>query len=153
MATTGKGPLNYTTTIEATKSASECIAKLAQHGASAIGITYALTKPTGLSFSIGTPYGPRAFALPVNVRGTHKALCEGYKKGAVPNRYTTLDQAERVAWRVLKDWLEAQLALIEAGVADMTQVMLPYMQGDDGLTVWQRYLEREDALALEAGSG
>jgi hypothetical protein len=35
-----KGPLNYTTTIDATKSASECIARLAQHGASAIGITY-----------------------------------------------------------------------------------------------------------------
>jgi hypothetical protein len=54
-----------------------------------------------------------------------------------------------VAWRVLKDWLEAQLALIEAGVADMSQVMLPYMRGDDGLTVWQRYLEREQA-AIEA---
>jgi hypothetical protein len=28
--------------------------------------------------------------------------------------------------------------------------MLPYMQGEDGLTVWQRYLEREQA-AIEAG--
>ena len=146
----GKGPLNYTTTIEATKSASECIARLAQHGASAIGITYELTKPTGLSFVITTPYGPRTFALPVNARGTHKALQEGYRRGHVPNRYTSLEQAERVAWRVLKDWLEAQLALIEAGVADMSQVMLPYMQGEDGLTVWQRYLEREQA-AIEAG--
>ena len=89
--------------------------------------------------------------LPVNVRGTHKALQEAYRRGKVARRYTELDHAERVAWRVLKDWLEAQLALIEAGVADMTQVMLPYMQGDDGLTVWQRYLEREQA-AIEAGS-
>ena len=145
-----KGPLNYTTTIDATKSASECIARLAQHGASAIGITYELTKPTGLSFVIDTPYGPRSFALPVNVRGTQKALQENYRRGKIPRRYSELDQAERVAWRVLKDWLEAQLALIEAGVADMTQVMLPYMQGDDGLTVWQRYLEREQA-AIEAG--
>jgi hypothetical protein len=149
--TVSKGPLNYTTTVEATKSASECIARLAQHGASAIGITYELTKPTGLSFRIDTPYGPRTFALPVNVRGTHKALQEGYRKGRVPNRYTSLDQAERVAWRVLKDWLEAQLALIEAGVADMTQVMLPYMQDNRGLTVWQRYLEREQS-AIEAGA-
>jgi hypothetical protein len=145
-----RGPLNYTTTIEATKSASECIARLAQHGAGAIGITYALMKPTGLSFVIDTPYGPRSFALPVNVRGTHKALQEGYRRGAVPNRYNNLEQAERVAWRVLKDWLEAQLALIEAGVADMTQVMLPYMQDEGGMTVWQRYLEREQA-AIEAG--
>jgi hypothetical protein len=149
--TATKGPLNYTTTIDATKSASECIARLAQHGASAIGITYDMFKPTGLHFQITTPYGPRTFALPVNVRGTHKALQEAYRRGRVAHRYTELDQAERVAWRVLKDWLEAQLALIEAGVADMAQVMLPYMQGDDGLTVWQRYLEREQA-AIEAGS-
>jgi hypothetical protein len=149
MMAVSKGPLNYTTTIEATKSASECIARLAQHGASAIGITYELMKPTGLSFVIDTPYGPRTYALPVNARGTHKALQEAYRRGRVSRRYTELDQAERVAWRVLKDWLEAQLALIEAGVADMAQVMLPYMRGDDGLTVWQRYLEREQA-AIEA---
>jgi hypothetical protein len=142
---TSKGPLNYTTTIEATKSASECIARLAQHGASAIGITYELTKPIGLSFAIDTPWGPRSYALPVNVRGTHKALQVAFRGGKVPRRYTELDQAERVAWRVLKDWLEAQLAMIEAGVADMAQVMLPYMQTGDGLTVWQKYLEREQA--------
>jgi hypothetical protein len=144
-----KGPLNYTTTVDATKSASECIARLAQHGASAIGITYALTKPTGLSFVIDTPYGPRSFALPVNIRGTQKALQENVRRGRIPRRYAEVEQAERVAWRVLKDWLEAQLALIEAGVADMTQVMLPYMQGDDGRTVWDRYLEREQT-AIEA---
>jgi len=90
-----KGPLNYTTTIEATKSASECIARLAQHGASAIGITYELAKPTGLSFVIDTPYGPRTYALPVNARGTHKALQEAYRRGRVSRRFHLYDFDER----------------------------------------------------------
>lgn len=146
-----KGPLNYTTTIEATKSASECIARLAEHGASAIGITYADKKPVGLTFRIETVHGERQFSLPVNVEGTFKALDKAKRSGGIPPRYAARDQAERVSWRVLKDWLEAQLALIEAGVADMAEVMLPYLNVARGVTLYQAYLENE-TLAITAGA-
>lgn len=147
----GKGPLNYTTTIDATKSASECIARLAAHGADAIGITYAAKKPTGLTFRIETVHGQRQFSLPVNVDGTYKALVNANRAGHIAPRYAERDQAERVAWRVLKDWLEAQLALIEAGVADMAEVMLPYLHvGDNGLTLYRAFVENE-RRALTAG--
>jgi hypothetical protein len=145
-----KGPLNYTTTIDATKSASECIARLASHGASAIGITYTDKKPDGLTFKIETVHGERQFSLPVNVNGTLKALDKARRAGSIPARYASREQAERVAWRVLKDWLEAQLALIEAGVADMAEVMLPYLHVAPGLTLYRVYLENEQR-ALEAG--
>lgn len=145
-----KGPLNYTTSIDATKSASECIARLAEHGASAIGITYAEKRPTGLTFRIETVHGERQFSLPVNVEGTFKALTRARNKGSIPPRYAERDQAERVSWRVLKDWLEAQLALIEAGVADMAEVMLPYLNVAPGLTLYQAYAA-DERLALTAG--
>lgn len=146
-----KGPLNYTTTIDATKSASECIARLAEHGASAIGMTYADKKPAGLTFRIETVHGMRQFSLPVNVDGTYKALVRARNTGGIPPRYADREQAERVSWRVLKDWLEAQLALIEAGVADMAEVMLPYLNvAPGGVTLYQAYLENEH-LALTAG--
>ena len=145
-----KGPLNYTTTIEATKSASECIARLAEHGANAIGITYADKKPIGLTFRIETVHGERQFSLPVNVEGTFKALDKAKRAGGIPPRYADRAQAERVSWRVLKDWLEAQLALIEAGVADMAEVMLPYLNVARGVTLYQAYLENEQ-LAITAG--
>jgi predicted nucleotidyltransferase len=146
-----KGPLNYTTTIDATKSAAECIARLASHGASAIAMTYANKKPTGLQFSIVTVHGERQFSLPVNVDGTHKVLLAARKAGNISPRFADREQAERVAWRVLKDWLEAQLALIEAGVADMAEVMLPYLNVAPGLTLYQAYLENEQR-AITAGS-
>lgn len=149
--TTGKGPLNYTTTIDAMKSAGECIAALAKHGASAVGIRYDNAVPTGLSFQIRTVWGDRAFSLPVNIAGTEKAMREANRKGLVPNRYLGRDQAIRVSWRVMKDWLEAQLALIEAGVADLPQVMLPYLHTPDGRTLWDAYQENE-TKALEAGT-
>jgi hypothetical protein len=146
----GQNPLNYTTTIDADKSAGECIGRLASHGASAIGITYVKAFPTGLRFSIETAWGERHYTLPVNVEGTHRALARAYQAGKISPRFATLDQAKRVAWRVLKHWLEAQLALIEAGVAEMQQVMLPYMQVDEvGTTLWDRYLDNEQR-AIEA---
>ncbi len=145
-----KGPLNYTTTIDATKSASECIARLAAHGADAIGMTYENKKPAGLTFRTDTAHGSRQFSLPVNVDGTQKALQKAYNRHQISRRYTERDQAERVAWRVLKDWLEAQLALIEAGVADMAEVMLPYLHVRPGLTLYRAYLE-DERLALPGG--
>ena len=38
------------------------------------------------------------------------------------------DQAYRVAWRNILDWVQAQMALLEIGMAKMEEVFLPYMQ-------------------------
>jgi hypothetical protein len=146
----GKGPLNYTTTIDPAKSAGECIARLAAHGASAIGMTYSEGVPTGLTFRIATVHGERQFTLPVNIDGTLKALVKASRAGRIPPRYAERGQAERVSWRVLKDWLEAQLALIEAGVADMDEVLLPYLNVKPGLTLYQAFVE-DERLALNIG--
>jgi len=47
------------------------------------------------------------------------------------------EQAARVAWRVVKDWLEAQLAMIEAGMVDLEQVFLAYAQNPAGETIYE----------------
>lgn len=143
------GPLNYSTVIDPTKTASECIARLAAHGASAIGMTYSDGFPTGLQFQIQTAHGIQAYALPVNVEGTYQALLKAYKLNRIPRSKATHEQAQRTGWRVIKDWLEAQLALIEAGAADMAEVMLPWMLVN-GQTVYQAFVERNQ-LALTAG--
>lgn len=65
--------------------------------------------------------------------------------------YTSREHATRVAWRVVKDWLEANLALIAAEMATIDEVMLPYLHVGDDKTLWQAYREREQA-ALMPGS-
>lgn len=135
----GKGILNYTTTIAPEKTAGECFGMLARHGAAKVLIMFDASKePAGLAFEIATPSGLRQYTLPINAEGVMAALKAGHRAGNVANRYVNAEQATRTAWRVLKDWLESQLALIEAGMSALDEVMLPWeMVEGGGLTVYQ----------------
>jgi hypothetical protein len=146
-----KGPLNYTTTIAASKTAGECIAMLAEHGADKIAMSYAAKQPVGLTFSIETVHGPRQFSLPVNAEGVFRALAKANRAGNIPARFASREQAERVSWRVLKDWLEVQLAMVDAGVAELEESLLAYVHVAPGITMAEAWRENEH-LALPAGS-
>jgi hypothetical protein len=149
--------LNYTTQIAATKTVGEMQTALAQAGASRISVDYDGGSPSALSFLLVTPHGPRHFTLPVNVDAMHRLLVAEdnagrIRSGAKATR-SSREQAERVAWRVMKDWLVAQLALVATEMVGLDQVMLPYLQVDSsGRTLYASYREREDAamLAIEA---
>lgn len=144
--------LNYTTTITAAKTVTEIQTMLGAAGASAVGVQYRERQPSGVSFTLPGPHGNRSFALPVNASGMHRALLEQWRAGHIRRSYATEDQAERTAWRVLKDWLAAQLALVEAQMATLDQVMLPYLHVDGETTLYEAYRDREQ-LALEVGNG
>jgi len=157
--------LNYTTKIPASRTIAECQAMLGQAGALSVSVTYKNRRPTGLSFRIETPFGIRPYAMPVHADGIATLLKKidednawppGYYKGgggrAQIKRFLTPEHAVDVAWRVAKDWLEAQLAIIDASMVTLEQVMLPYLEVEPGTTVYDRYLANERA-ALEAGHG
>jgi hypothetical protein len=59
------------------------------------------------------------------------------------------EQATRVAWRILKDWIEAQLALIQTGMVSVEQVFLPFAQSSSGKTLCEVLRERKFAQLLE----
>jgi hypothetical protein len=139
--------LNYTTTISATKTASEMQAALAKAGATHVSVQYGASgAPIALSFAIATPHGARDFLLLVRPAQVVKVL----NKQGVPHKYRTPEQAERVAWRILKDWLLAQLAITQTEMVTLDEVMLPYMTDSIGRTVYDLYASRQ--LALGAGS-
>lgn len=143
-------PLNYSTTIEPIKTAGECTSMLAIHGASEISTTWAEGEPVGLRFVIKTAYGPMQYTLPININGTWRMLQQAKSKGKITARFATEEQAKRVAWRVMKDWLEVQLDMVEAGVAEFAQIMLPYMHTDGaGSTVWDNFTAHNGHLAIE----
>ena len=48
-------------------------------------------------------------------------------------------QAERTAWRNVRDWVLAQIALVESCDAEMDEVFLPYLMDEDGNTLYQAY--------------
>jgi len=128
--------LNYTTSIAAEKTVSEIQTKLSKANAQAVMCEYDNGILCRLSFRIDTPHGLIAFQLPANIDGVFAAMQRDKK---VPRSARTREQASRVAWRIIKDWVEAQLAIIEAGMATLTQVFLPYAQTNNGETIYQAF--------------
>lgn len=148
-------PLNYTTKIEVKQTVGELTEMLGEHGAAAIGVEYENRKPIGLTFVLDTAIGSRGFRLPVDPAGMHRALLAAERRGAFASMrksagtFSSPEHAERVAWRVVRDWLEAQLALVAAELARVDQVMLPYMVVDGGVSLYEAVVDRQLAI----GSG
>ena len=127
--------LNYTTTIATEKTATEVQKKLAKAKAQAVLCEYDDDAVMcAMSFRIMTPYGLIFFRMPTKTQGVLKALKADDR---VPRRLKTKEQAAKVAWRIMKDWIEVQLALVDADMADMTEVFLPYAQNADGKTMYE----------------
>lgn len=153
-------PLNYTTTVPADRTVGECQSILARSGAHAVQTTYANRRASGLGFTLDTPHGQRFFTLPVNVEAMQARLEQAHADGEFRRskqgraHFTSREHAERVAWRVTKDWLEANLALIDAEMATLDQVMLPYLRVptlDGDRTLYEAYRASEQAT-LDRGS-
>lgn len=126
--------LNYTTTIDPFKTIGEIQAILVKHGASNISVDYVNSSPSALTFLINLNGEFVNFRLPSNHTGVYKALC---KDKDVPKRYKTEEQARKVAWRIVKDWVEAQMAIIQAGLATLPEVFLPYAVVANGQTLYE----------------
>jgi hypothetical protein len=85
----------------------EIIGILTAHGARAILQEYddhgAIT---GLSFQIDVGEQELGFRLPADWCAVLRVM---ERDRRVPRRLKTHEQARRVAWRILKDWIEAQI--------------------------------------------
>lgn len=146
-------PVTYTTTIEATKTIGEIQQILARAGAARIAVDYTDGEPSGLSFALDTDLGIRLFSLPVNVDAMLEKIIKEGRAGrlkGLPRGRWTRGQAARVAWRVMKMWIESQLAMIDTGMVALDEVMLPYLRLSSGDTAYQSYKENE-LLELVAG--
>lgn len=148
------GLLNYTTESEAAKTLGEITGLLVAAKAQAIMTEFdGAGNPVTASFRIVGKFGPMWFKLPCNYLAAAKVLNNQVRAGKIPKKYLNDNiQARRVAWRILRQWLEAQLALVELEMVPLEQIFLSYMQTDDGRTVYERLEEKRfGGLMLEGG--
>lgn len=139
--------LCYSTTIDPAKSVAEIQRRLTRYGARAVMVENRDRRPVSVSFLVDTAFGERPYRLPANVDGVLAALERERRNGRVSRSQAAAEHAERVAWRIVLEWLKVQLAVIESGLVTLDQVMLPYMQvGPAGETVYQAI--RDARLAL-----
>lgn len=137
--------LNYTTKIDSYKTITEIQKILAGSGATKMIVdndTAGL--PIALTFCINWHGSPLAFSLPCNFEGVLKAM---RKSSKVPRSLCTEEQALRVGWRIVKDWVEAQMAIVEAQLASVAEVFLPYAVTKSGTTLY-KHIESDSGLLL-----
>ena len=138
--------LNYSTTISANKTVAEIQSLLSRAKAQAVMTEYDDGILCAVSFRIMTPHGLISFRIPANIQKIYQIIV---RDKSITPKLRTREQAARVAWRILKDWLEAQLAIVNSEMVDLTQAFLPYAQGPDGRTVYEEIEERKfSGLAL-----
>lgn len=124
---------NYTTKISAAKTVGEIQAILAKHGARQIMFDYSNNgRISCVCFTILTSQGLQGVRLPANA----DKVLEVLKREGIKADY---DKAENVAWRNVKDWLDAQLAILETEMVTIDQVMLPYFCDQSGQTFYELY--------------
>lgn len=128
--------LNYTTKVDIFTTLGQIQSMLVKHGAKKILQEYDNDgNVDAVSFLINTPIGMQAVKLPAKVDAVQKVLLKQKVK-------VDRDQAERVAWRIIKDWVEAQMAILESEMVSLDEIFLPYMVNREGETVYKLFTQK-----------
>ena len=144
-----KGPgkiKNYTTAIPAEQTISEIEMLLVQMGASGISKKYEDGELVSIIFSVKLGEEESHFALPAKPHLV-KEILQDLPKGKSNRRMTLDEQAKRTAWRILFNWVEVQVAMVQLNQADAMEVFMPYMIVDKS---GKRFYEKFAELGVDA---
>jgi hypothetical protein len=146
---------NYTSDKPIEKIFAELQQTLGTHGARHISFEYGDDgKVQGVAFTIKVNDRFLPIKLPARVEKAQAVLKRQWDEGLISHKRGRdntygYEQAYRVAWRNILDWVQAQMALLEIGMAKIEEVFLPYMQDRDGVTFFERMEQR--GFLLESG--
>lgn len=128
---------NYTTKVPVEQSIAEIQEMLVAAGAESISMHYDGGKITAIDFAVTIDKFPLGFRLPQNAAAAQKILV----RQKAHARLKTLAHAEAVSWRILRDWVRAQLAMVELAQAEFAQVFMPYAM-IAGESVYRQFREQ-----------
>ena len=137
---------NYTSEVPVHQTVYRIEQTLLKAGVTGIAKEYlpgSVGKISAITFAIKFDEGrPVTIRLPVDEDAAQQALWLDYADGdkLSPDGNTLTmwskkkktkadfrEQAERTAWKIMQDWVEVQLSMIQMKQADFQQVFLPYM--------------------------
>jgi hypothetical protein len=127
------------TKISSSKTSAQITSLLGEAGASGVQLKYENGEVSGLAFFIPINGNDIYFILPVRTRPIFEYLQEKRKRYQQSNSLSDQEKANRIAWRQIYRWIQAQLALIQTGMVKTEEVFLPYMQADrEGRTLFMK---------------
>lgn len=128
---------DYSTKVDVFQTLGEIQGLLVKHGAKKVLQEFDDDgNVLSVSFTINTPVGMQAVRLPANVKAVQTVLAKQKVKA-------DREQAERTAWRIIKDWVAAQMAILESQMVTMDEIFLPYILNIDGQTVHQLFVNNQ----------
>jgi hypothetical protein len=114
---------------------------LVEHGATQIVLEYSRDqKVSGLTFVLPLHDKFLPIRLPARLDKAQALLKQQYETKLIRTR-SVLDpeQAYRVAWRNILDWIEAQMALVDIEMVKIEEIFLPYITSRSGKTLFEYY--------------
>jgi len=130
--------LDYTSKVPASRTVAQVQAILVEHGARTVMMEYDdRGRIIALAFDVKTPSGDLPIRLPIDAAATLRVLQRQADNREIPGRYADEAHAYRVAWRIIKDWVEAQMSLLETEMVKMEEIFLPYVITHSGQTIYQ----------------
>jgi hypothetical protein len=128
-----------TTEVPAERTAAEISSVLIRAGATQIATDYEAGKITGLRWTMRATGRDLLFAMPARVDPIYKILYDRSSSSWSVDKAKLREKAQRVAWRQLLRWVQAQLAMIECGMTEASEVFFPYIQTPSGDTVYELF--------------
>jgi hypothetical protein len=163
---------NYTSNVPVSETIHNIEKVLIKCGVSGITKEYGTTpgEIISLIFHITTdPAAPKfTVRLPVNKERALEALWLDYVDGEKLNakgdaidawgsrkkkrKADFVQQADRTAWKIIQDWVEVQMSMIQIKQADFVEVFMPYLY-DGEQTIYQRAVAAGGVRTLMLGNG
>lgn len=136
---------NYMTKIPACQTVGEIQGILAAHGARKVMMDYTDSgRVEAVTFALMLNQQLVGFRIDARPEGVKKAMEKDKQK-------CTAEQAEMIAWRNVKDWIAAQIALVETEQAFMEEIFLPYLvvsqSNEPPKTLYTKFKERQFLLS------
>lgn len=146
---------NYTTGIKVEKTIMEIELILVKFDAKGIYKEYEGSRISALMFFMIKDNQKIPFKIPVSIEKARTVVVKAVKEKKLPQRYLNeslrTEQGERIVWRIIKDWIDSQLSLMEINFADATEIFLPYVyDAVENKTLYQKFMDnKERFIAVE----
>ncbi|MCP4259131.1 MAG: hypothetical protein GY774_16725 [Planctomycetes bacterium] len=136
---------NYTSSIPASRSVQYIENKLVVHGAKQIMKEYDDDKRlAAICFIIMVEGKELPFKLPARTEQCEAILLSRIKRPTEGTHKRVKEQAERTAWKLLRDWTDVQMSLVELGQVDILEVFLSFAYDVvEGKTYFEKLKDRK----------
>jgi len=139
---------NYTTKIPTEKTILEIESILIKFGAGGIMKEYQGSRVSAIIFYITYDNQKIPFKIPMSLEKSRKVIIDLVNEGKLPRKFLNeplrSQQGERVTWRIIKDWIDSQLSLLELNFAESIEILLPYIYNQESKqTIYQMFMQNK----------